>query len=97
MQGPKNGQEETPKWILYVDGVSNDKRVGTGILIQGSEEQFEYALRFSFIATNNELATTNFDEMRDDVRIEVRDKPGYKENMIMPILEEEEDWRSPII
>ncbi|GAA0140257.1 hypothetical protein LIER_01638 [Lithospermum erythrorhizon] len=48
--------EEVPKWILYADGESNDKGVGAGILIQEADgEQFEYALRFSFKATNNEV------------------------------------------
>ncbi|GAA0153349.1 hypothetical protein LIER_11609 [Lithospermum erythrorhizon] len=27
--------EEAPKWIMYVDGVSNDKGAGAGILIHG--------------------------------------------------------------
>ncbi|GAA0138366.1 hypothetical protein LIER_00125 [Lithospermum erythrorhizon] len=46
--------EEAPKWTVYVDGASNDKWVGAGILIQGVDgEQFEYVLRFSFKATNN--------------------------------------------
>ncbi|GAA0151078.1 hypothetical protein LIER_09872 [Lithospermum erythrorhizon] len=49
--------EEVPKWILYVDGASNDKGAGVGILIQGVDgEQFEYAMSFSFNdATNNEV------------------------------------------
>ncbi|GAA0175348.1 hypothetical protein LIER_28537 [Lithospermum erythrorhizon] len=47
--------EEVPKWILFVDGASNNKGAGAGILIKGvDEEQFEYALSFSFKATNNE-------------------------------------------
>ncbi|GAA0161833.1 hypothetical protein LIER_18060 [Lithospermum erythrorhizon] len=46
---------EAPKWTLHVVGVSNCKGVGAGMLIQGVEgEHFEYALRFSFKATNNE-------------------------------------------
>ncbi|GAA0168008.1 hypothetical protein LIER_22826 [Lithospermum erythrorhizon] len=52
-------QERTPEkvteWTLYVDEASNDKGPGAGILIQGADgEQFKYALRFSFKATNNE-------------------------------------------
>ncbi|GAA0175315.1 hypothetical protein LIER_28507 [Lithospermum erythrorhizon] len=47
--------EEALKWILYVNGESNDREVGAGILSQGvNGEQFEYALRFSFKETNNE-------------------------------------------
>ncbi|GAA0176514.1 hypothetical protein LIER_29491 [Lithospermum erythrorhizon] len=46
---------ERPMWTLYVDGASNPKGAGAGILIQGPEEScFEYALRFQFQATNNE-------------------------------------------
>ncbi|GAA0163949.1 hypothetical protein LIER_19698 [Lithospermum erythrorhizon] len=46
---------ERPLWTLYVDGASNPKGAGVGILIQGPEESFfEYALRFLFQATNNE-------------------------------------------
>ncbi|GAA0172047.1 hypothetical protein LIER_41267 [Lithospermum erythrorhizon] len=46
---------EVPKWTLCIDGASNDKGAGVWILIQGADvEQFEYALRFSFKATNNE-------------------------------------------
>ncbi|GAA0172996.1 hypothetical protein LIER_26706 [Lithospermum erythrorhizon] len=51
----KKTPEAVPKWILHVDGASNDKGIGAGILSQGADgEQFEYALRFSFKATNNE-------------------------------------------
>ncbi|GAA0176039.1 hypothetical protein LIER_29103 [Lithospermum erythrorhizon] len=46
---------EIPSWKLYVDGASNEKGVGPRILIKGANgEVFEYALRFSFKATNNE-------------------------------------------
>ncbi|GAA0149046.1 hypothetical protein LIER_08318 [Lithospermum erythrorhizon] len=142
--------EEVPKWIMYVDGAINVKWAGAGIRIQGADgEQFEYALRLSFKATNNEaeyeamvqgdcgvkndnlqkyhakaiplaqnfeyvifehiprtqnehadhlscLATTYFDEMPSHVKIEVRNAPAYEEAAIMRIMEEEEDWRSPI-
>ncbi|GAA0158446.1 hypothetical protein LIER_38655 [Lithospermum erythrorhizon] len=44
-----------PQWILYVDGASNPKGSGAGILIQGPEGlQFD-SLRFSFKTTNNEV------------------------------------------
>ncbi|GAA0139898.1 hypothetical protein LIER_01357 [Lithospermum erythrorhizon] len=47
---------EAPKWMLYVDGASNNKGARAEILIQGVEgEQFEYVLRYSFKATNNEV------------------------------------------
>ncbi|GAA0141160.1 hypothetical protein LIER_02367 [Lithospermum erythrorhizon] len=44
-----------PPWKLYVDEASNEKAAGARILIKGpNSEAFEYALRFSFKATNNE-------------------------------------------
>ncbi|GAA0182927.1 hypothetical protein LIER_30455 [Lithospermum erythrorhizon] len=47
---------ERPLWTLYMDGASNPKGEGAGILIQGLEESsFEHALRFQFQATNNEV------------------------------------------
>ncbi|GAA0153629.1 hypothetical protein LIER_37708 [Lithospermum erythrorhizon] len=47
---------ELPLWTLYVDGASNPKGVGAGILIQRPEDScFEYALRFLFQAMNNEV------------------------------------------
>ncbi|GAA0162201.1 hypothetical protein LIER_18343 [Lithospermum erythrorhizon] len=47
--------EEVPRWKLYVHGASNEKGYGAEILIKGPEgEVFEYGLRFSFKATNNE-------------------------------------------
>ncbi|GAA0158804.1 hypothetical protein LIER_15739 [Lithospermum erythrorhizon] len=169
---------EVPKWTLYVDGASNDKGAGAGILIQGENgEQFEYALHFSFKVNNNEakyetmvtglqmaealdinrlkvrgdsklfieqvrrdcgvkndtlkkyhtkallsvqgfeyvifehipraqnehadhlsrLATTYFDEIPSHMKVEVRNAPTYEEVVIMRIMEEEEDWRSPIV
>ncbi|GAA0157979.1 hypothetical protein LIER_15122 [Lithospermum erythrorhizon] len=57
VQGPREGKlEEIPRWKLYVDGASNEKGFGAGILIEGPQgEMFEYALEFSFKATNNEV------------------------------------------
>ncbi|GAA0138940.1 hypothetical protein LIER_00588 [Lithospermum erythrorhizon] len=53
--GQEEAPDEVPQCILYVDGASNDKEVGAGVLIQGANgEQFEYPLHFSFKATNNE-------------------------------------------
>ncbi|GAA0149240.1 hypothetical protein LIER_08467 [Lithospermum erythrorhizon] len=53
--GPREGKtEEAPRWKLYVDGASNEKGSRARILIEEPESEiFEYALRFSFKATNN--------------------------------------------
>ncbi|GAA0173385.1 hypothetical protein LIER_27012 [Lithospermum erythrorhizon] len=55
--GPRETEaQEVPQWKLYVDGASNEKGLGAGILIKGPKgEVFEYALLFSFKATNNEV------------------------------------------
>ncbi|GAA0140356.1 hypothetical protein LIER_01720 [Lithospermum erythrorhizon] len=60
VQGPHEGkQEEVPHWKLYVDGATNEKESGVGILIEGPEgEVFEYAIRF-----HSKLPT-----MRQDMR-----------------------------
>jgi ribonuclease HI len=50
--------EELPKsltWIAYVDGSSAGGRCGAGIAFRGpNREEFRYALKFGFVATNNE-------------------------------------------
>ncbi|GAA0140491.1 hypothetical protein LIER_01824 [Lithospermum erythrorhizon] len=86
--------EEAPRWTLYVDGASNDKGVGAGILIQGvNGEQFKYALRFSFKATNNKAVRRR---KLGAENVEIRKSPAYEDIAIMRVMEEEEDWRSPI-
>ncbi|GAA0146720.1 hypothetical protein LIER_06608 [Lithospermum erythrorhizon] len=47
VQGPREEKlKEVPWWKLYIDGASNEKGFGAGILIEGPEgEVFEYALR----------------------------------------------------
>ncbi|GAA0173288.1 hypothetical protein LIER_26940 [Lithospermum erythrorhizon] len=57
INGPKELQEPTQitKWVVYVDGARNSKGAWAGIMIQGPDRlKMEYALRFSFEATNNE-------------------------------------------
>lgn len=42
------------QWTLYVDGSTNEKGCGAGILLQSPEGTwFEYALRFNFKTSNN--------------------------------------------
>ncbi|GAA0158321.1 hypothetical protein LIER_38620 [Lithospermum erythrorhizon] len=58
IQGPKTeaSSQIKPKWTLVVDGARNDQGAGAGVLILGPREKtMEYALRFSFLATNNEV------------------------------------------
>lgn len=43
-------------WVLYVDGSSNQKGCGAGLLLVSPERGwFEYALQFKFWASNNEV------------------------------------------
>ena len=44
-----------PTWVLHVDGASNFQGSGAGLIIaEPNGFVFEYALRFSFKATNNQ-------------------------------------------
>ncbi|GAA0144057.1 hypothetical protein LIER_35863 [Lithospermum erythrorhizon] len=57
VDGPRDPQEpsQIPEWVVYVDGARNSKSVGVGIMIQGPDKlKMEYALSFSFEATNDE-------------------------------------------
>ena len=48
-------QTAIPTWFLYVDGSSNNQGSGAGIIVTTPKGiQLEYALRFSFKASNNE-------------------------------------------
>ncbi|KAL2253132.1 UNVERIFIED_CONTAM: Ribonuclease HI [Sesamum indicum] len=54
-KSPIVAQEQTPKWMLHVDGASNANNGGAGILIQGPKGvEIEVATRLSFPVTNNE-------------------------------------------
>ncbi|XP_022149417.1 protein NYNRIN-like [Momordica charantia] len=52
---PSQSTESDLSWTIYVDGSSNERGCGAGILLlaQGGE-RFEYALRFNFRTSNNE-------------------------------------------
>ncbi|GAA0169531.1 hypothetical protein LIER_40779 [Lithospermum erythrorhizon] len=57
IDGPREPQKSAhiPEWVVYVDGERNSKGSGAGIMIQGPDQvKMEYALTFSFKATNNE-------------------------------------------
>jgi hypothetical protein len=42
-------------WIAYVDGSSASGRSGARVVLQGpNQEKFDYAIKFEFVATNNE-------------------------------------------
>jgi len=50
-----SSEDEEPTWTLYVDGSSNSKGCGAGLLLVSPDgERFEYALRFTFRTSNNE-------------------------------------------
>ncbi|GAA0183051.1 hypothetical protein LIER_30532 [Lithospermum erythrorhizon] len=61
LQVPVQREEECAdpqgfEWSMHVDGAGNDKGAGAGVLITGPQEiTMEYALRFAFHATNNEV------------------------------------------
>ncbi|XP_022146375.1 uncharacterized protein LOC111015604 [Momordica charantia] len=51
---PLSAKSDLP-WTIYVDGSSNEKGCGAGILLLApGGERFEYALRFNFQTSNNE-------------------------------------------
>ncbi|XP_022136647.1 uncharacterized protein LOC111008302 [Momordica charantia] len=52
---PSELSEADLPWTIYVDGSSNEKGCGAGVLLLGpGGERFEYALRFGFRTSNNE-------------------------------------------
>nr|KYP64516.1 Transposon Ty3-G Gag-Pol polyprotein [Cajanus cajan] len=47
---------EDPSWTLHVDGSSNTKGSGAGIILEGSNDiMLELAIKFDFRATNNQV------------------------------------------
>ncbi|XP_072057740.1 uncharacterized protein [Arachis hypogaea] len=51
-----NSDAGNPEWILFVDGASNPKGLGEGILLENQEGiVLEHSLRFSFKASNNQV------------------------------------------
>ncbi|GAA0157075.1 hypothetical protein LIER_14417 [Lithospermum erythrorhizon] len=44
----------------------------------------------------SQLATTYYDQLPNEVYIKLRDHPNYEEKMLVTVLEEPEDWRTPI-
>lgn len=53
---PSSEEKSLNKWILNVDGSLNEKGSGAGILLQAPNgNRFEYAVRFCFPASNNEV------------------------------------------
>jgi len=52
---PYPTEEKTPRWILYMDGSSNSRSCGAGVLLEGlGEIVIEQALKFEFKASNNQ-------------------------------------------
>jgi len=51
---PHPNDEEGPQWILHVDGFSNNRSCGAGVVLEGSGDVlFEQALKFEFKTSNN--------------------------------------------
>ena len=51
----RDGQNEPPKWKLFVDGSSNENGSGAGLMLVSPENhRISSALRFAFKASNNE-------------------------------------------
>ncbi|GJW93056.1 reverse transcriptase domain-containing protein [Tanacetum coccineum] len=49
------GEEALEEWILYTDGALSQKGVGAGLfLIDPSGTEYTYAIRLTFLSTNNE-------------------------------------------
>jgi hypothetical protein len=49
------GVKKSLTWISYVDGSSANGRSGAGVVFLGpNREKFSYAVKFEFVATNNE-------------------------------------------
>ena len=49
------GEEPRGSWTIYVDGSSNPKGAGAGILIENDEGiTVEYSLKFEFPTSNNQ-------------------------------------------
>jgi len=52
---PLPTEEEQARWILYVDGSSNSRSCGAGVVLEGlGEIVIEQALEFEFKASNNQ-------------------------------------------
>ncbi|GFZ15860.1 hypothetical protein Acr_25g0002690 [Actinidia rufa] len=52
----QSSNEDLARWILFVDGSSNQHGCGVGLIIQTpSGKQMEYAIRIGFKTTNNEV------------------------------------------
>ena len=55
MTKPEGESISPPKWILYVDGSSNNGGSGAGVILEGPNDiTLEYLLKFDFQATNNQ-------------------------------------------
>ena len=52
---PRQAKESKGSWTIYVDGSSNPKGAGAGILIENDEGiTVEYSLKFEFPTSNNQ-------------------------------------------
>ncbi|XP_068504640.1 uncharacterized protein [Phaseolus vulgaris] len=52
---PSSAETEHSSWILYVDGSSNERLCGAGVVLEGPDEiVIEQALKFDFKTSNNQ-------------------------------------------
>jgi len=53
---PYPTEEKTPRWTLYVDGSSNSRLCGVGVVLEGPREiVIEQAMKFEFKTSNNQV------------------------------------------
>ncbi|GKV11641.1 hypothetical protein SLEP1_g22881 [Rubroshorea leprosula] len=95
-------------WVLHVDGSSSENGSGAGIILTSSEgETFEYALKFTFEASNNRaeyeallgglrLASSGVTESGKEIYVEELSSPSISEEEFLEIEEEEVTWMNPI-
>ncbi|XP_022155870.1 uncharacterized protein LOC111022883 [Momordica charantia] len=100
---PSQSTESDLSWTIYVDGSSNERGCGAGILLLApGGERFEYALRFNFRTSNNEaeyealLAAYETDLARS-VPVEILDSPSILEPDMMKVDTSSPSWMDPIV
>lgn len=61
LENPDAQTDPLVTWVLYMDGASNSLGSGSGLILSNLEGvAIEYALRFSFEATNNQASMKPF-------------------------------------
>ncbi|GJX11599.1 reverse transcriptase domain-containing protein [Tanacetum coccineum] len=107
-------EKEAPQepWTLFTDDSSCIDSSGAGLILTSPEgEEFTYALRFQFTASNNEvprsqnkkadalskIASTSFAHLSKQVLVEVLQEKSIQEQEVAAVVEEEgPTWITPI-